>query len=209
MQSEFRLTYKEQGAFDNVNYDVIKIALERKGIHNSIIRWIDNMLKSRVLQLEMAGELIYFKPSKGCPQGGSLSPLLWTLVVDEVLYSVNAERLRLDGFADDLFALIIGFDFSTMSGMAQRICTIIESWCIQVSLSINPEKVKLVIFSKKRNRLGYRDPVLFGKTIKPSNEVKYLGVVLDQRLNWNKHLESIIDKTVGTLFTCKNLVGKK
>ena len=73
------------------------------------------MLKMRDFILELAGETTHIKPSKGCPQGGALSLLLWTLVVDELLHKLNDKGLRTDGFADDLFALILGFDFSTMS----------------------------------------------------------------------------------------------
>lgn len=71
--------------------------------------------------------------------------------------------MRVDGFADDLFALIVFFDFKTMSGMAQRICTILVGWCRTVELSINPNKVSLVIFSRKIEREGFRSLIQFGK----------------------------------------------
>ena len=167
------------------------------------------MLKMRSLRVELAGEVAYIKPVKGCPQGGALSPLLWTLVVDELLHNLNDNGLRTDGFADDLFALILGFDFSTMSDLAQQVCSIVENWCNNVGLKVNPDKVSLVVFSNKKKRNGYKDPILFGKQIKPSNEVKYLGVYLDQKLNWEKYLDNITSKAIGALFACRRMVGSK
>ena len=65
----------------------------------------------------------------------------------------------------------------------------VEYWCNDVGLSINPDKVNLVIFSRKKKRNGYKDPILFGKYIQPVKELKYLGIYIDQKLNWEKHLD--------------------
>ena len=88
-----------------------------------------------------------------------------TLVIDELLYKLNDLYLRTDVFADDLFILIRGFDLSTMSELIQNGCNIVERWCTKVGLSINPDKVNLVIFSRKKRRSGYKNPILFGKCI--------------------------------------------
>ena len=40
-------------------------------------------------------------------------------------------------------------------------------------------------------------------------ELKYLGVYIDQHLNWEKHLEYISNKAIGSLFACKKIAGKK
>ena len=198
-----------EGAFDNVQYEVLKRALESKNVSINIINWIYSMLNTRVLECETADNIIQFKPSRGCPQGGALSPLLWTLVIDELLYKLNDLYLRADGFADDLFILIRGFDFPTMSELIQNACNLVESWCKEVGLSINPDKVNLIIFSRKKKITGYKDPLLFGKYIQPVKEVKYLGIYIDQKLNWEKHLDYISGKATSTLFTSKKIVGSK
>ena len=118
--SAIGLSLDIEGAFDNVRYDVLKRALEIKEVSLTIINWIYSMLKTRTLECEIAGDILQFKPSKGCPQGGAHSPLLWTLVIDELLYKLNNHYLRTDGFADDLFILISGFDLSTMSELIQK-----------------------------------------------------------------------------------------
>ena len=85
----------------------------------------------------------------------------------------------------------------------------VEYWCNDVGLSINPDKVNLVIFSRKKKRNGYKDPILFGKYIQPVKELKYLGIYIDQKLNWEKHLDYITEKAMASLFICKRIVGSK
>ena len=47
---------------------------------------------------------------RGFPQGGVLSALMWILVADGLLYSLNSVRYFAQGFADDFSALAIGKD---------------------------------------------------------------------------------------------------
>ena len=69
--------------------------------------------------------------------------------------------------------------------------------------------MNLVIFSRKRKRIGYKDPILFGKCIQPVKELKYLGIYIDHKLNWEKHIDYISEKAMASLFVCKKIVGCK
>jgi hypothetical protein len=40
--------------------------------------------------------------ARGCPQGGVLSPLLWCLVVDELITGLNEGGIYVQGYADDM-----------------------------------------------------------------------------------------------------------
>lgn len=42
-----------------------------------------------------------------------------------------------------------------------------------------------------------------------STEVKYLGIILDCKLNWNSHLKQIIDKATNALWLSKRTFGNK
>jgi hypothetical protein len=39
--------------------------------------------------------------ARGCPQGGEPSPLLWSLVVDELCWELNHNDYYTGGYADD------------------------------------------------------------------------------------------------------------
>lgn len=77
------------GAFDNTNYHVIKQALEVKRVDQWIINWIGKMLKSRIVEAANEDNSKKYNPTRGCPQGDCLSPLLWSIVIDILLYRLD------------------------------------------------------------------------------------------------------------------------
>ena len=58
-----------------------------------------------------------------------------------------------------------------------------------MQLTVNPEKAEAVLFTRKYNTKPVIGLKLFDKEIRASNEAKYLGVILDSKLNWSSHLK--------------------
>jgi hypothetical protein len=56
-----------------------------------------------------------------------------------------------------------------------------------VGLSIS--KTSIVLFTYNRKLVGFKKPILFGTEFQLKNQVKYLGVILDEKLNWNSHID--------------------
>ena len=67
-----------EGAFDNTSYQSMIISA-------NITKWINSMQQSRIIRANLLGDVREVTATRGCPQGGVLSPLLWSLVVDELL----------------------------------------------------------------------------------------------------------------------------
>jgi len=84
-------------AFNNTCYDTMCEALPRHGSDHTIVRWIRATLEGRVAVATLNGYFVRFKISKGCPQGSVLSPLLWCLVVDELLARLSEEGVFIQG----------------------------------------------------------------------------------------------------------------
>ena len=79
-------------------------------------------------------------------------------------------------------------------------------------ISLNADKTELVIFSPKRKQitkhLNFR---ISGQKIEISTRVKYLGIQIDQHLNWNEHIKNIIPKlsrAIGVLSKIRHYVPK-
>jgi hypothetical protein len=96
------------GAFDRTSFDIIKQATERHGIDPTICGWICAMLESRNIKATLSGETLGVAAVRGCPQGGVLSPLLWSLVVDDLLWELNYRGYYTVEYADDIAILING-----------------------------------------------------------------------------------------------------
>ena len=72
------------GAFDNTSHTSICTALVRKGVDRQTTAWISSMLQNRQAIVTLGHATNKFYVTKGCPQGRVLSPLLWSLVIDDL-----------------------------------------------------------------------------------------------------------------------------
>jgi hypothetical protein len=70
----------------------------------------------------------------------------------------------------------------------------VQRWCEGTDLSINPDKTVIVPFTTKRTLKNLKEPSLFNKIIQFSDDVKYLGLILDKGLTWKGQLAKVSNK---------------
>ncbi|KAJ8735608.1 hypothetical protein PYW07_007228 [Mythimna separata] len=198
-----------EGAFDNVTIDALSKGMKAKGIDETTTRWIEFMLLNRTISVTLHGTTQSFKTTKGCPQGGVLSPLLWLLVVDQLLVEASKNDLDVHSYADDVVACVVGPCQSTVSSILQRSLNTINTWCTENHLSVNPSKTTIVPFTRKRKLDKLVTLTVKGTVVPLSSDVKYLGVTIDQRLTWNTHINNVIQKAKIALGICCRLAGTK
>ena len=85
----------------------------------------------------------------GCPQGGVLSVLIWSLVFDELLNKFSKGKLKCVGYADDGCLLIEGTNLNHMYRQMNTAIKKAELWANSCGLSISPEKTVAVLFTNK------------------------------------------------------------
>ena len=197
-----------EGAFNYTSYDSMCLALARHGVDHTIVRWVKATLEGRRATATLGNFSRSVAVSRGCPQGGVLSPLLWCLVVDELLTRLNGRGVYAQGYADDICLLVVEKFPNTVSGLIQWALGTVEAWCGEHGLSVNPGKTGLVVFTKKRKLSGFFQPRLFGKVLQRSMSVKYLGVILDSRLTWREHVAVKVRKAHNSLWACRRVCGR-
>ena len=103
------------------------------------------------------------------------------------------------GYADDICLLAVEKFPNTVSELMKRALHTVDTWCGSIGSSVNPEKIDLLIFTRKRKLSGLFEPLLFGVTLHSSESVKYLGVILDSRLTWWEHVNIKVKKAHNSL----------
>ena len=78
------------------------------------------------------------------PQGGGLSPTLWSLVADSLLIWLTKQ-----GFADDGVALVVRKVMSIICEIMQRTLRGVGKWCTDTALSVNTSKTEMLLFTRK------------------------------------------------------------
>jgi hypothetical protein len=95
-----------KGAFHRTSFHVITQAARRHSTEPTICKWICSMLESRNITTTVLGKTLRASKDTECPQGGVLPTLLWSLVVDELLWELKDNYHYTVGNADDIAILI-------------------------------------------------------------------------------------------------------
>lgn len=76
-----------------------------------------------------------------------------------------------------------------------------------MGLTVNPDKSEVVIYTRNRNTSGFYKPSIFGKQIPKRDSAKYLGIILDSKLTWSKHVEERLSKCIRIFWCCRSAIS--
>lgn len=197
------------GAFDNTSANSIEQSAREKGIKEWVIEWTLELLRRRIVKTQSKHCQTEIIPTKGCPQGGCLSPLLWCLVLDPLLKDLNSMGYKVVAYADDLVLSITKKCAREACESLNVALRIVNNFCIQAGLHVNPTKTEMIRFTKNTKRNIEMSPVQLGEVeLKLSKEVKYLGIYLDPTLSMNVHIENVYKKAMKSLWASKRMIGR-
>lgn len=142
-------------AFDTVPHDVIWGALSSRNFDETTIKYISANLCSTTTRVKVGqGHTNPIRIMKGVKQGDPLSPLLFNLVLDELLDKMNTKyqtaslsndvRLSAIAFADDL--ILMADDPVEMP----RLITHVTSFLQTKGMAINPTKCYSITYVKEK-----------------------------------------------------------
>ena len=130
-----------EGAFNYTFGDVIRAAMITHGVPTAVVEWIFHMLGIWNLTTNKGNTTLCGTVDSGFPQGGALSPLLWCLVVDELLHKLSRQGYYPIGYPDYILVIVPGQHLDVLFGVMQQALGIIDTWCSKTGLSVNPNKV--------------------------------------------------------------------
>ncbi|GBN24089.1 Putative protein in type-1 retrotransposable element R1DM [Araneus ventricosus] len=141
---------------------------------------------------------------QGCPQGSCSGPALWNLVANEIFNQVWPDNIHIQAFADG-FVLFIKADANkSLVEDTQSAITQFSSWCSENELAISTDKTNYILFSKM-----VRSPKITwnGYKINRVKSFKYLGIHVDDRLNWLEHINKQGEKAIKMQQNLKRIAG--
>ncbi|XP_063975107.1 uncharacterized protein LOC135161459 [Diachasmimorpha longicaudata] len=195
-----------EGAFNNTSFDTLEKAAASFGIEESVSKWIAAMLRTRVVHSTLGDSAVRAVKARGCPQGGVISPLLWFLVVDGLLTGLEELGIRTVAYADDVALLVTSRDASMLHGKMQKALDYVQHWCTSKGLRVNPGKTEMVHFTSRR-RAAVKAPSIYNTVQNFSTEVNYLGIWLDKKLSWKKHIAMQTNNVTMTYWACRRMFG--
>ena len=190
-------------AFDTVIHTGIKLKLLEIGVGTLFYKIIKNMYAVSKSCIKINNELTDdFQACLGVKQGDNLSPNLFKIFINDISAYLkdSIDPVYLNGrpvhclmYADDIVIL------STTPGGLQNKLDILQQYCSDYCLSVNPNKTKILIFNKA-GKLITQD-FLFGNTkLECVDRYKYLGIYFCASGSFSLAQEELYKKAIKAYF---------
>lgn len=164
------------------------------GINTQLINIIKSFLNQRKFYVKVDNSRSSTKPvCAGVPQESCLSPNLFSIYVNDMPLEKCAKMAL---FADDTLFYVTGSNNKTAALGLQKQLDRVQPWFVQWKITINAEKTSTIRIQMGDNLVEW------------TSYIKYLGVHIDRKLNFSKHVKTIANKAKGirhALFPLINL----
>lgn len=180
-------------AFDTVDHAILLSRLENYiGFKGTVLQWLSSYLRGRSFSVSI-GDCLSDEVSVlyGVPQGSVLGPLLYNLYMLPLGSIIRQYSISYHSYADDtqLYISVSGNHLSAVNDLIQCINEV-RHWMTKNFLQLNDDKTEILLVCPKALRQQISS-LLTPLSVKPSEHVKNLGVIIDSDLNFRKHISSI------------------
>jgi hypothetical protein len=173
-------------AFDLVNHKLLLTKLMHYGIRGIPQQWLTSYLFGRFQKTKVGNISSNSKPiSAGVPQGSILGPLLFLLFVNDV-FQLATFNVEIYLYADDTAFIFHADSNSQLQCIINKFLNLYNNWCSDNYIVINPMKSCYLTFNNANVVLTINDQLLANPT-----SVKYLGILIDNKLNWSQHVNHV------------------
>ena len=149
--------------------------------------------KSRVVLNDIAND--WFSCPIGVKQGDTISPTLFAIYINDLAGQLNQSGLGVDIDASlKLSCLLYADDIVLLADDEhdlQALLTIVNTWCSKWRLEVNLLKTNIMHVHKKQKPRSNFNFMFENKTVEYCDQYKYLGVTLNQNLNFEKTTEEL------------------
>ena len=164
------------------------------GLRGNLPIFIEKFLHPRFFQVRIGSTLSndVFQ-EQGVPQGSILSVTLFAIKINSIVECLTKE-IGASLYVDDFQICFSGKNMSTIERQLQLCLNKLDTWSNENGFKFSTSKTVCVHFCRKRGQ--DRDPKLYlcDKRIPVVSQVKFLGLIFDNKLNFKAHITYLKEK---------------
>ena len=198
-------------AFDNVWHAGLLWKLVCSDVPAYLLLWTVAFLPERVFQVRVNAALSHHgQISAGVPQGAVLSPTLFNVFINDIPLEGTPSLSYSTLYADDLASY---FTYTTDDTPALRIRIAkhikrLEEWLGRNRLEMNVSKTCYTIFTRSTKAKKDYDFKMNGSPIHHDSQPKFLGIIMDERTNFEAQVDHIRSKCSSRLNVIRIIAHK-
>ena len=185
-------------AFDTLEHNVLLKKLEKYGIRGKCNKWFKSYLENRKIRVKCAVESSgkteyseYRTVTYGTPQGSCLGPLIFIIFTNDLYRQIEHSSSLL--FADDTTLYKSHRNLKYLTWCLEDDLKRLVDWFSSNKLTLNIDKTVCILFQKP----GQSEKVkleIGEQTITNTADTKFLGMFIDEHMNWSTHINNLVLK---------------
>ena len=173
--------------------------LHEAGLRGNMPIFIENFLKGRKFACRIGSTYSEKYPQEmGVPQGSILSVTLFSLKINSIIKEISPS-IEKSLYVDDFLICYRAKHMNNIERQLQLNLNKIEKWANKNGFKFSSTKTVCVHFCHRRGLHPDPDLKLYGNLIPVVNEVKFLGVIFDRKLNFISHINHVRKKCAKSL----------
>ena len=189
-------------AFDSINHNLLLSKLSKLNLSEPSILWIKSYLTNRHQKTKFDKYISSSAEIKsGVPQGSIIGPLLFLIFTND-LPSAFTDKCHIMSYADDTQLIIQAENLPNLIRKIEEVINIAQNWYSSNSMKNNTGKSEVLIVNARKNLKHINIKVKDGNKIikiNPKPFIEVLGVIIDDKLNWNKQILSVKKKAFNSI----------
>ena len=196
-------------AFDTLDHSILLEKLNRYGIRGTALKLMESYLNNRDQYVSFNNTASEKLPILyGVPQGSILGPLLFLLYMNDIINCYKDPNTRFVLYADDTNIFVSGPSKESVFEKANYVLEHVSTFMRCNLLHINMSKCSYIHFKPRfesdqtcarvrpyaNEHDKSRSIFIQGKKIDQVTSTKFLGIVIDEKLNWTAHIQYLAKK---------------